>query len=156
MGTSPAASAKTEKELAYLYASNTNVSNFVSVRLSGDRNYHLWKTQMLCLLEAHGMRGLVDDNGPTDSRRNTGKEYEILLKGWIFGSLSEDVLRIVVDHHSAESVWEKLERCFGSYNTSDQQGVTTRSEALDNSYLPKNITANNDCWPELPELTIYT
>ncbi|KAD4177957.1 hypothetical protein E3N88_26548 [Mikania micrantha] len=40
-------SAEKEIEQAYLYASNANVSNFVSVKLSGDSNYHLWKTQML-------------------------------------------------------------------------------------------------------------
>ncbi|KAL8222923.1 hypothetical protein R6Q57_020322 [Mikania cordata] len=134
-------SAEKEKEQAYLYASNANVSNFVSVRLSGDHNYNLWKTQMLCLLDAHDMRGLLDhDQTPTDSLPKMQKKYDSLLRGWIFGSLSEDVLRIVVDLHSAESVWERLERCFGSCKTSDQQVSTTKDE---NTNKTSNIDTND-------------
>ncbi|KAD4179782.1 hypothetical protein E3N88_28373 [Mikania micrantha] len=134
-------SAEKEIEQAYLYASNANVSNFVSVRLSGDVNYHLWKTQMLCLLDAHDMRGLLDHSQtPTDSLPKMQKKYDSLLRGWIFGSLSEDVLSIVVDKPSAGIVWEKLERCFGSCKTSDQQVSTTKDE---NTNKTSNIDTND-------------
>ncbi|GKD65616.1 hypothetical protein Tco_1307724 [Tanacetum coccineum] len=47
------------QDLEYLYASIVNLSNFVSVKLSSDRNYHLWKTQMLCLMDSHNMAGMM-------------------------------------------------------------------------------------------------
>ncbi|KAD4177985.1 hypothetical protein E3N88_26576 [Mikania micrantha] len=119
---------KKEKERKYLSASNANVSNFVSVRLSGDGNYHLWKTQMLCLLKAHDMRDLVEDSPtPTHSSSKMKEKYDSLLKGWIFGSLSEDVLSIVVDSDSAKCVWTKLESFFGSCKSSDDQGGFRKS-----------------------------
>ncbi|KAD4177972.1 hypothetical protein E3N88_26563 [Mikania micrantha] len=144
MVTSPVASAKTEKELAYLYASNANVSNFVSVRLSGDRNYHLWKTQMLCLLKAHDMRDLVEDSPtPTHSSSKMKEKYDSLLKGWIFGSLSEDVLSIVVNSDSAKSVWTELKKYFGS----DQQAskkVDTKVNIKDKNVIFAETGTNED------------
>ncbi|GKD33395.1 hypothetical protein Tco_1248904, partial [Tanacetum coccineum] len=90
-------------DLEYLYASNANVSSFVSVKLSSDRNYHLWKTQMLCLMKSHNMGGIVDDSlvNPKTSSKEIKDQYDNLLKGWIFGSASEDVLDAVVDLASA-------------------------------------------------------
>ncbi|KAD4177968.1 hypothetical protein E3N88_26559 [Mikania micrantha] len=140
----PVSSAKDEKELAYLYASNANVSNFVSVRLSGDRNYHLWKTQMLCLLEAHDMRGLVDDGPtPTYSSSKMKKKYDSLLRGWIFGSVSEDVLCVVVHHDSAKPVWKSLESYFGSCKTSDQQDPKKANTTKDKNVLLEEKTGTD-------------
>nr|GEU92528.1 ankyrin repeat-containing protein [Tanacetum cinerariifolium] len=94
----------------YLYASNANVCNFVSVKLSGRHNYHLWKAQMLCLMESHNMRGIVDDtfSGPLILDIETHKQYDSLLKGWIFGSIGEEVLRGVYNLCSAKDVWKEL------------------------------------------------
>ncbi|KAJ9550971.1 hypothetical protein OSB04_015016 [Centaurea solstitialis] len=109
-------SSRTEDE-KYFHALNANVSNFVSVKLSGKENYHLWKTQMLCLMKAHYMCGLVDDECVNNLRASSGrttkqynKEYDNLLKGWIFGSISEGVLGTVAELGSAEEVWRKLKR----------------------------------------------
>ncbi|KAJ9559084.1 hypothetical protein OSB04_013698 [Centaurea solstitialis] len=96
-------------DLEYLYASNANVSNFVSVKLSGKGNYHLWKTQMLCLMETHDMCHLVDAAFDTSSSTKIMKQYDSLLKGWIFGSVSEVVLGIVIGLDSAKEIWIKLE-----------------------------------------------
>lgn len=111
------------QDLQYLFASNTNVSNFVSVKLSGGSNYHFWKKQMLCLIEAHDMRDLVDNHGLLMKRYDSllMKRYDSLLKGWIFGSVCEDVLCIIMDDESAKDAWIKLESCFDS-TISSQQG----------------------------------
>ncbi|CAH1449310.1 unnamed protein product [Lactuca virosa] len=55
----PHALAQIQEDLKYLYASNTNVSNFVSVKLSSDHNYHLWKTQMFSLMETYNLYTLL-------------------------------------------------------------------------------------------------
>ncbi|GJZ28771.1 hypothetical protein Tco_0573418 [Tanacetum coccineum] len=102
------------EELKYLYASNVNVSNFVSVKLSGELKYHVWKTQMLCLMESQKMRGIVDAkfDGPGATSVEIMKQYDSLLRGWILGSLSEDVLSTVVDLKSAKLVWKKLKSIY--------------------------------------------
>ena len=112
------------QDLEYLYASNANVSNFVSVKLSSDRNYHIWKTQMLCLLRAHNMGGIVDDAyaSPRASRKEIMDQYDSLLKGWIFGSASENVLGTVIDLDSAKDVWNKLKSIYDA-TISHQQGM---------------------------------
>ncbi|KVH88656.1 Ankyrin repeat-containing protein [Cynara cardunculus var. scolymus] len=102
------------EDLKYLSASNVNVSNFVSVKLSGESNYGVWKSQMLCLMETRKMRGIVDPkfDGPDATDVETLKQYDSLLKGWIFGSVSEHVLRTVVNLGSAIAVWKKLQLVF--------------------------------------------
>ncbi|KAJ9536767.1 hypothetical protein OSB04_un000071 [Centaurea solstitialis] len=120
------------QDLEYLYASNANVSNFVSMKLSGQENYHLWKTQMLCLMDTHDMCGLVDDafDRPKALSIKIMKQYDSLLKGWIFGSVSNGVLGTVVDLGSAKAVWDKLRSSYDriisaehvQQETSSQQG----------------------------------
>ncbi|KAL4564114.1 hypothetical protein LXL04_028166 [Taraxacum kok-saghyz] len=116
------ASASMQEDLKFLCASNTSVCNFVSVKLSSERNYHLWKTQMLCLMKSHNMVGLVDDTvfGPRVSSMEMKFQYDNLLKGWIFGSVSENVLDAVVDLFSAKDVWDKL-NSFYDVTTTPQQ-----------------------------------
>ncbi|GKE40094.1 hypothetical protein Tco_1463499 [Tanacetum coccineum] len=113
------------QDLEYLYASIVNLSNFVSVKFSSDRNYHLWKTQMLCLMDSHNMAGIVDDKyaSPRDSSKDIMRQYDSLLKGWIFGSASENVLGAIVDLASAKDVWDKL-KSFYDVTVSHQQGIS--------------------------------
>ncbi|KVG51525.1 Ankyrin repeat-containing protein [Cynara cardunculus var. scolymus] len=109
--------------------------------LSGKHNYHRWETQMLCLMETHYMRGLVDDafvHGPRASSEKIRKQYDNLLKGWIFGSVSEGVLDTVVDRSSAKEVWDTLKSLYKLRSAEDveptmssQQGpeeIETESE----------------------------
>lgn len=121
----PHALAQTQEDLKYLYASNTNVSNFVSVKLSSARNYHLWQTQMLCLLETYNLHGIVDVT-TTRSRAlspEMEKQYNSLVKGWIFGSISEELLGTVVDLGSAKEVWEKLKSFYDPVLIISHQGT---------------------------------
>ncbi|CAI9293570.1 unnamed protein product [Lactuca saligna] len=106
----PHALAQIQEDLKYLYASNTNVSNFVSVKLSSYRNYHLWKTQMFSLMETYNLYGIVDATftSPRGLSPEMEKQYNILVKGWILASISEEVLGTVVDLDCAKDVWEKL------------------------------------------------
>ncbi|KAJ9550899.1 hypothetical protein OSB04_014944 [Centaurea solstitialis] len=128
-------------DLEYLYASNANVSNFVSVKLSDNQNYHLWKTQMLCLMETHDMRGLVDVafDGPRASSMKIMKRYDSLLKGWIFGSISQGVLGTVVDLESAKDVWDNLKSIYVPYMSFRQEtNLEAKEETKDNN-VPTEI-----------------
>ncbi|KVH87478.1 hypothetical protein Ccrd_025264 [Cynara cardunculus var. scolymus] len=70
------------EDLKYLYASNVNVSNFVSEKLSGHRKYHVWKAQMVCLMETQKMHGIVDPKfvGPEAQDADIVKQYDNLLR----------------------------------------------------------------------------
>ncbi|GKE89275.1 hypothetical protein Tco_1566750, partial [Tanacetum coccineum] len=64
---------------------------------------------MLCLMKSHNMAGIVDDSfvSPRASSKETMDQYDSLLKGWIFGSTSKNVLGAVIDLASAKDVWDK-------------------------------------------------
>nr|GEW23228.1 ankyrin repeat-containing protein [Tanacetum cinerariifolium] len=111
-----------EKELEeYMHASNVNVSNFVSVKLSGRRNYDLWKAQMLSLLDKLMIRDIVENRQYWFKSKSEDfvKKYDILLRGWILGSLSEEVLRYLDYSACAHGIWVTLEDeyCFNWYAT---------------------------------------
>ncbi|GKD07336.1 hypothetical protein Tco_1187021, partial [Tanacetum coccineum] len=106
-------------DLEYLYASNANVSNFVSVKLSSGRNYHIWKIQMLCFMKSHTMADIVYVC-PKASSTEIMDQYDSLLVGWIFGSASENVLDAVVNLASAKDVWDQL-KSFYDTTVSHQQ-----------------------------------
>ncbi|KAA8517787.1 hypothetical protein F0562_015252 [Nyssa sinensis] len=115
----------------YPYPSMINVGNFVSIKLT-EGNYILWKRQMLGLIESQDMLGFIDGTNPAPPERITVRDdsstngtmdidnveflawrrSDRLLKGWIIGSLSEDIQRTVVGLNTARDVWTKLEKMF--------------------------------------------
>nr|KAJ0197465.1 hypothetical protein LSAT_V11C700362810 [Lactuca sativa] len=83
---------------------HANVSNFVSVKLSSERNYRLWEKQIGCLLKSYNLLGIVCEPITPDLITR----FDGLVKGWIFGSISEELLDNVVELESAKAVWDKL------------------------------------------------
>ncbi|GKB32994.1 hypothetical protein Tco_0872395 [Tanacetum coccineum] len=77
---------------------------------------------MLCLMKTHNMGGIVDDAyvSPRASRKEIMDQYDSLLKGWIFGSASENVLGTVIDLDSAKDVWNKLKSFYDASMSSEQ------------------------------------
>ncbi|KAJ9551262.1 hypothetical protein OSB04_015307 [Centaurea solstitialis] len=105
----------------YPYPSHVFVPNFVSVKLSDRDKYGVWKTQMLCLLESHGMLDFINHGPPnffptaTAADEKLWRRSDALVKGWILGSLSEETAACLVDNfHSqadnftARHVWINL------------------------------------------------
>ncbi|GJT93093.1 hypothetical protein Tco_1081938 [Tanacetum coccineum] len=100
-----------EKELEeYMHASNVNVSNFVPVKLSGQSNYRMWKAQMLSFLDKLMIRDIVEnrENWFKSKSEDFVKKYDILLKGWILGSLNEGLLRYFDYPASGHCIWVTL------------------------------------------------
>nr|GEZ84328.1 ankyrin repeat-containing protein [Tanacetum cinerariifolium] len=114
-------SASKEELEEYMHAANVNVSKFVSVKLSGQSNYHIWKAQMLSLLDKLMIRDIVENrqNWLKSKSEDFVKKYDILLKGWILGSLNEEVLGYVDYSACAHGIWVTLEDeyCFSRYPT---------------------------------------
>ncbi|KAL7591719.1 hypothetical protein Lser_V15G32867 [Lactuca serriola] len=130
-----------EEEYPYPYSSRVCASNLTSVKLSGKAKFVMWKTQMLCLLESHGMSGFIDGTlvspqtsvsgkekvGDHQTRHKQWRRSDALVKGWILSSLSEETLGYVLKrlseklHHqernasdfSAKDVWDELQTIYG-------------------------------------------
>ncbi|XP_071729616.1 uncharacterized protein [Rutidosis leptorrhynchoides] len=93
---------------------------------------------MYCLMQTYKMAGIVDDKfvGPNTSSQEMKDQYDSLLKGWILGSTSENVLGAVVDLSSAKDVWDKLKLFYDT--TTTHQQAATKSEA---KYRTEHIDA---------------
>ncbi|XP_075475508.1 uncharacterized protein LOC142506209 isoform X2 [Primulina tabacum] len=119
----------------YPWPSTVNFANFVTVRPLLNRNdpegsindYKIWKEQMLCLLEGQELWGFIDGQIPSPSRTGESTDHQehklwrrtdMLIKGWILGSLGNDALAAVANVGSSRDVWLKLENIFNkiSYN----------------------------------------
>ncbi|KAF3792457.1 hypothetical protein EJ110_NYTH11411 [Nymphaea thermarum] len=95
----------------YPYPFNLNVANFVSIKLT-QSNFLLWQTQVLGLIESQDMTGFVNGETPTPDQYlpsnsaaveqamnpdfNAWQRSDRLLRGWITGTLSEEILGLVV------------------------------------------------------------
>ncbi|KAJ0532696.1 putative ankyrin repeat-containing domain, PGG domain, ankyrin repeat-containing domain superfamily [Helianthus annuus] len=128
------------QDLNYLYASIANVSNFVSVKLSGNNNYHVWKSQMLCLLDSNNMGGIVDPIfvGPRYSSTDTVRQYDSLAKGWILGSVCEDLLVDVHNFSSAKAVWEELKSICDPAMCFQEDSISKKSDAETEKDVDRN------------------
>ncbi|MFS8011133.1 hypothetical protein Hanom_Chr14g01305281 [Helianthus anomalus] len=102
------------QDIDYLYASDSDVSSFVSVKLSGNRNYLLWKVQMIRLLGTNNsinMCGIMSSalaGTQLISNKETMRQYSHHIRGYIFGFVTEDVAGEVLNLGSGKAVWEKL------------------------------------------------
>ncbi|XP_049391299.1 uncharacterized protein LOC125855602 [Solanum stenotomum] len=99
-------------ENSYPYPSTLNIDNFVTIKLSNSSNYSLWKAQIICLLESQELVGFIDGTNliHLPSLDLKWKRSDRLVKGWIFGSLAEEMFQYVVEKISARDVWLELEK----------------------------------------------
>ncbi|KAI7724451.1 hypothetical protein M8C21_025679, partial [Ambrosia artemisiifolia] len=106
------------EELKYTQATHVNVSNFVSVKLSGRSNYKIWKAQMLGLIDSQDLLHFINNEIPFPGDANVHflcglyKRYDQLVQGWIFSSLNERLLKKFLNSESAIGLWMRLESTF--------------------------------------------
>ncbi|KAG6425962.1 hypothetical protein SASPL_110173 [Salvia splendens] len=94
-----------------------NVASFVSVKLGRDvnnrYNYETWSEQMLCLLQSQDLMEFIDDTPPPpENRDGAWRRNDWLIKGWILGALSDEVIKTVVKLRCARAMWLKLKYNF--------------------------------------------
>nr|XP_043619860.1 ankyrin repeat-containing protein ITN1-like [Erigeron canadensis] len=132
----------------YPYPSHVIAPHFVTVKLSGNDKYDVWKTQLLCLLRSHGMLGFIDGTivRPHDDQNSSKRKFvkdrkkawmrsDSLVTGWILGSLSEEVAMEVVNsltskHNNntdftAKDAWDELQHRYApSITVNSPTGIT--------------------------------
>ncbi|KAL8036001.1 hypothetical protein ABFX02_12G131400 [Erythranthe guttata] len=118
----------------YPWPATVNGPSFISMKLcfheTDGTNYKAWKEQMLCLIEGQDLLGFIDGTIPpppsapeTSTSTSTttargGNDYRLwrrsdrLLKGWILGSLHEDMVSEVSALETSRNVWLHLENTF--------------------------------------------
>ncbi|KAI7749461.1 hypothetical protein M8C21_020046 [Ambrosia artemisiifolia] len=109
----PVVSASTQ-DLKYTQALNVNVSNYVTVKLSGSErnNYTIWKGQMLCLIESQDLLHVIDEEYFYGLAK-----YDNLVKSWILSTMNEQLLNDYPDlfdnSYSATDLWGRVKLNFG-------------------------------------------
>ena len=126
-------------------SSNLNVANFVTLKLK-QTNYPLWREQVLSLAESqelsdHLVSGFPEDqkfNNPPNpipenyqpQQSDTFKAWQKsdrLLRGWIYGTLSEESLGLVIGLDTVHTVWSALK---DAYAQDSQERVFTLRQQL--------------------------
>ncbi|PWA51511.1 ankyrin repeat-containing domain, PGG domain, Gag-polypeptide of LTR copia-type [Artemisia annua] len=125
--------------------------------------------QMTCLLESHDMLGFLhgnlknpQENG--DYRMKTDKtdmvkkyrewkRSDTLVKGWIFGSLTEGVMGIVVGLQTANQVWIELNKTYSPIATTTPL-ISTISHKDQAEYIPLYRAILRGQWEKAQEIFI--
>ena len=112
-----------------------DISNCVTVKLT-DRNYLLWKSQFESFLSGQGLLGFVTSaisvpastipvphiEGHTDTAANPDFQAwhrsDQVVKSWLLGSLTEDILSVVVGSKTSQEVWLNLASHFNRISAS--------------------------------------
>nr|CAD1816993.1 unnamed protein product [Ananas comosus var. bracteatus] len=105
----------------FSFPSAINVANFVTLKLN-DNNYLLWETQVLSLIESQNLlcflmgetiappKMSTSESGATVNNPNytSWVRTDRLVKSWIMGTFSEEVLGYAVGLQTAAEVWTVL------------------------------------------------
>nr|CAD1835675.1 unnamed protein product [Ananas comosus var. bracteatus] len=107
------------------FPSTINVANFVTLKLN-DNNYLLWETQVVSPIESQDLLGFLMGETIAPPKMSTSEsgatvnnpDYtswvrtDRLVKSWIVGTLSEEVLGHAVGLQTAAEVWTALTNYF--------------------------------------------
>ncbi|XP_010436525.1 PREDICTED: uncharacterized protein LOC104720295 [Camelina sativa] len=119
------------------YASpSLHISNCVTIKLTKE-NYIIWKSHFESFLRTQAILGFFNgavkpplevipirnnNNGNTEEVLNPDFEswsrYDQVVKAWLLGSMSENVLRLVVGCSTAQEVWNTLVSHFNRTSSS--------------------------------------
>ncbi|KAM0031200.1 putative ankyrin repeat-containing domain, PGG domain, ankyrin repeat-containing domain superfamily [Helianthus debilis subsp. tardiflorus] len=89
---------------------------------------------MCRLLDSNNMCGIVDATFATPRFSGTEimRQYDSLVKGWIFASVTEDVLVNVFNLDSAKAVWDKLKSIHDpTVHLQEETNTTAESESIE-------------------------
>ncbi|XP_071731758.1 UPF0481 protein At3g47200-like isoform X1 [Rutidosis leptorrhynchoides] len=139
-------------EESYPYSSHVNAPSAVTVKLTGNDKYKVWKTQMLCLLISHNMVGFIKGkflNPEGNVKKKAGDmeawvRSDALVKSWIYGTISQEAAMNVVDHLSsklhtadftAKDVWDELQRIYDPQIILKAAEITSSMSDVDRNSL---------------------
>ena len=125
-------------------SSTLNVANFVTLKLK-QTNYQLWREQVLSLAESQELSDHLVAEFPADqeftppptpipenyqpqqsNEFKTWQKSDRLLRGWIYGTLSEESLGLVIGLETVRDVWSALKEAYAQ--DSQEREFTLRQQ----------------------------
>ncbi|XP_010490036.1 PREDICTED: uncharacterized protein LOC104767752 [Camelina sativa] len=129
-----------------------NISNYVTVKLT-ERNYLLWKMQFESFLSRQGLLGFVNGSTPQPEPTLTthitsydtvtpNPAYQAwiwsdqVVRVWLLGSLSEDILTEVIKTTTSQEVWVFLASEFNKVSSSRSFGLRRKLQNTEKKDMP--------------------
>ena len=104
----------------YVHPSDYAVASIITIKLTGNENYRLWRSAMSRGLKARNKLGFVDGTltlEKTDvSKTSKWERVNVVVCNWILGSISESIYASHVYSDKAKDIWDEL---FETYNKAD-------------------------------------
>ncbi|AAD21687.1 Strong similarity to gi/3600044 T12H20.12 protease homolog from Arabidopsis thaliana BAC gb/AF080119 and is a member of the reverse transcriptase family PF/00078 [Arabidopsis thaliana] len=140
---------------SYPFPDNVHVTSSVTLKLT-DSNYLLWKTQFESLLSSQKLIGFVNGavNAPSQSRLVVNGEvtseepnplYESwfctdqLVRSWLFGTLSEEVLGHVHNLSTSRQIWVSLAENFNKSSVAREFSLRQNLQLLSKKEKPFSV-----------------
>nr|CAD1822622.1 unnamed protein product [Ananas comosus var. bracteatus] len=145
----------------YPYPCILNVANFVSLKLT-TTNYLLWETQVLSLIESQDLLGFItgESKPPHHEEPSSDESSQIqnpdftawtctdrLVKAWITGTLSEEVLGLVVGVKTSADVWQALADAFSQNSQAREFELLSKLQ-----YMKKGTSSLSEYLRELKSI----
>ncbi|XP_019095576.1 PREDICTED: uncharacterized protein LOC109130462 [Camelina sativa] len=123
-----------------------NIANCVTVKLS-ERTYLLWKTQFESFLCGQGLLGFINGSTPrpvaaTNADNTPNQTYQAwihsdqVVKAWLLGSLSEDILSEVISTSTSQEVWNYLAAHFNKVSSARLFGLQRKLQNTEKKDMP--------------------
>ncbi|KAG7656784.1 Retrotransposon Copia-like N-terminal [Arabidopsis suecica] len=140
---------------SYPFPDNVHVTSSVTLKLT-DSNYLLWKTQFESLLSSQKLIGFVNGtvNAPSLTRLVVNGEvtceepnplYEAwfctdqLIRSWLFGTLSEEVLGHVHNLSTSRQIWVSLAENFNKSSVAREFSLRRSLQLLSKKEKPFSV-----------------
>jgi len=140
---------------SYPFPDNVHVTSSVTLKLT-DSNYLLWKTQFESLLSSQKLIGFVNGavNAPSPTRLVVNGEvtceepnplYEAwfctdqLIRSWLFGTLSEEVLGHVHNLSTSRQIWVSLAENFNKSSVAREFSLRRSLQLLSKKEKPFSV-----------------
>ena len=141
------------QNLEVYHPPSLRITNSVTVTLT-EKNYILWKSQFEAFLNGQGLLGYVTGQTlqPAASLTVTGLDgsatqtpnpestkwfqTDQVVKSWLLGSFSEDILSLVVDCQTSNEVWLSLARYYNRSTSSRLFELQRKLQTITKSAKP--------------------
>lgn len=138
--------AEAQAQAPYPFPTSFHVTSCVTIKLN-DTNYLLWKTQLEALLSSQKLLGFVTGQVPAPAATVTVVVDEVpvenpnpdleawkcsdqLVKSWLFGTLTEEVLGCVYGLGTSRDVWVALADNFNKSSIAREFDLRRRIQLL--------------------------
>ena len=135
----------------YIHPSDNAVTSIITIKLTGNENFRLWRSSISKALKARNKLGFVDGtckkSSVDDSKKTKWDRANVVVCSWLLSSISDSIYQSQAYSEVAEDIWENL---FETYNKSDGSVVFNIHQQINS--LKQNGTSLSDYFNKLDSL----